>query len=153
MRLLFSKLRQKAEKPSLVLIAFRKETRQKMKHVLTQLLKSQRKFKVDKAGLSFNAIEAELELSEVKKALPLTCRSMSLSPTAIIDVPSVEDVALEPSVEDVPQLEPSQSRKWGGGRKGNENIFFIHYCCFYLFFSKKFVLKYIIFTKECNLMR
>ena len=113
MRLLFSRLHQKADKPSLVLIAFRKQTRKKMKHVLTQLLKLQRNVKVDKAGLSFNAIEAELALSELKKALPLTCRSMSLSATAaIIDVPSVEDVSLEPSVEDVPpQIEPSQSRK------------------------------------------
>ena len=74
-----------------------------MKHVLTQLLKLQRKVKVDKAGLSFNAIEAELALSEVKEALPLKCRSVTLSATANIDIPSVEDVPLE----------PSQSRKSG----------------------------------------
>ena len=112
MRLLFSRLHQKAEKPSLVLIAFRKETRKKMKHVLTQLLKLQRKVKVDKAGLSFNAIEEELALSEVKKALPLKCRSMTLSLTANIDIHTPEDIPIETSVEEV-RLEPSQPRKSG----------------------------------------
>ena len=98
-RLLFSKLHEKEHKPSLVVIAFRKETRRKMQQVLAQVREFQTKVnvKINKAGLSFNAVEMELSLSEMKDSLPLRCRSTALSENAYIDVPTIEDSPLEPS--------------------------------------------------------
>ena len=87
-------LHRKPLKPGLVLIAFQKETRRKMQHVLVEVRKLQRHLdvKIDKVGLSFDAIALELSLSHVKKVLPLRCRSCVLStradiPTAQLDIP------------------------------------------------------------------
>ena len=63
-----------------------------MQHVLVEVRKLQRHVdvKIDKVGLSFDAIALELSLSHVKKILPLRCRSSVLCadiPTAQGDSP------------------------------------------------------------------
>ena len=96
MQKLFAKLHERhlSQKPGLVVLTFRKETRKKMQHVLEQVGQYPTKgmVKVNKAEWSFDSMALELTLSNVKKELPLRCRSTTISVRAEIDVPALHDI-------------------------------------------------------------
>ena len=71
MQKLFAKLHERhlSQKPGLVVLTFRKETRKKMQHVLEQVRQypTKGKVKVNKAGWSFDDMALEINLVECKK--------------------------------------------------------------------------------------
>ena len=96
MQKLFAKLHQKhlSKKHGLVVLAFRNETRKKMQHVLEQVREYPTKGKVkeNKAGWSFDGMALQLTLSNIKKELPLRCRSTTISVHAEMDIPELHDI-------------------------------------------------------------
>ena len=96
MQKLFAKLHERhlSQKPGLVVLTFRKETRKKMQHVLEQVraYPTKGKVKVNKAGWSFDSMALELTLSNVKKEVPLRCRSTTIPVRAEMDTPALHDI-------------------------------------------------------------
>ena len=80
-----------------------------MQHVLVEVRKLQRHVdvKIDKVGLSFDAIALELSLSHVKEIFPLRCRSSVSSTRA--DIPTAQ--------EDIPQATKS-GKRWRRAIRG-----------------------------------